>query len=84
MEQELETHLQDKEEEKYTTEEKAEQEKCMRLLPAMIESLIASFEEVLQKYQNYLENYWHPDNIEKMRNIWMQQQKSWIATFTRT
>jgi hypothetical protein len=56
----------------------------MRLLPAMIESLIASFEEVLQKYQNYLENYWHPDNIEKMRNIWMQQQKSWIATFTQT
>jgi ribosome-associated translation inhibitor RaiA len=52
-----------------TTEEKenktVQQEKCKRLLPAMIESLMESLEKVLRKYRNYLENYWDYETFEE-------------------
>jgi chromatin remodeling complex protein RSC6 len=54
---------------KETAEEKenkiAKQEKCKRLLPAMIESLMESLENVLRKYRNYLENYWDYETFEE-------------------
>jgi hypothetical protein len=43
----------------------AKQEKCKRLLPAMIESLMESLENVLRKYRNYLENYWDNETYEE-------------------
>jgi hypothetical protein len=55
-EQEDENYYKETAEEKEN--KKVQQEKCKRLLPAMIESLMESLENVLWKYCNYLENNW--------------------------
>jgi hypothetical protein len=45
-----------------------EQEKCKKLFPAMIESLIESLENILWKYCNYLENHWDHETYEDKKD----------------
>jgi translation initiation factor 2 alpha subunit (eIF-2alpha) len=56
-----------------TTEQKenkiAKQEKCKRLLPAIIESLMESLETILWKYRKYLENDWDYETFEENEKV---------------